>query len=268
MTIVVPTLNSAATLNATLMSLTAAPGIRVIVADSFSTDDTLAICRRWDVEAISVPAGNMYRAINAGLRMATTEWIAYVNSDDCIFPSSYTKMLEAARRSDAAVVYGSTDYVDAGGRFIFSFRAARGETAARILRAGAMPFCQPAAIFRRSMFEALNGFDEKYRLAGDFDFFCRAALNGFGFQRFSGRPVVAFRVHEGLGATHPEWHRQEKDLIHERLQLKPTAADRVAVLGWSISNTIPYLARILRSRDLFGRFSLQRSSGVPAESDE
>src|SRR5580692_7524609 len=84
MTVVVPTLNSAATLDWTLMSLTAAGDIRVIVADSFSTDETPQVCRRWNVELINVPAGNMYKAINAGLRLATTEWLAYVNSDDWV----------------------------------------------------------------------------------------------------------------------------------------------------------------------------------------
>ena len=72
-TVVVPTLNSVATLNWTLASLSAAREIRVIVADSFSADDTLSICLRWNVETISVPAGNMYVAINEGLRMAGTD---------------------------------------------------------------------------------------------------------------------------------------------------------------------------------------------------
>ncbi len=268
MTVVVPTLNSAATLDGTLMSLTAAKGIRVIVADSFSTDETPLICKRWNVEVVGVPAGNMYQAINEGLRRATTEWVAYVNSDDSVFTSSYTRMIETARQSQASVVYGNTDYVDAGGRFIFSFRAAPADAAPKILRAGSMPFSQPAAIFRRTAFEALNGFDESYRSASDFDFFCRAALRGLRFQRYDCKPVVAFRVHEGLGAQHPEWNRQEKTLIRERLGLSPGLGDKWARFRWSVSNTAPYVARVLRSYDLFGRFSFQRTSGLPPASFE
>src|SRR5207253_199231 len=68
--IVIPTLNSARTLEWTLLSLLRQDGceMRLVVADSNSSDGTLEICARWNVPVIQVPAGNMYRAINAGLR--------------------------------------------------------------------------------------------------------------------------------------------------------------------------------------------------------
>lgn len=263
-----PTLNSAATLDGTLMSLTASPDIRVIVADSFSTDETPRICGRWNVEVISVPPGNMYQAINEGLRLATSEWLAYVNSDDWVFTGAYMKMLQEASARQASLAYGNTDYVDSGGRFVFSFRAAPAEAAPTILRSGIMPFSQPAAIYRRTVFQALNGFDERYRSASDFDFFCRAALMGFQFHRYQTQPVVAFRVQEGLGARHPEWNEEEKKLILERLQPSPGFAGRWARVLWSLSNTVPYFARVLRSPDLFGGFSFQRNSGLPPKSGE
>src|SRR5579859_6963550 len=105
LTVVIPTLNSAATLNWTLASL-AASGIRVIIADSFSTDATVDICARWSAEVISVPPGNMYTAINTGLRLADTEWLAYVNSDDLVFTSSYLRMFELAREQRVDIAYG------------------------------------------------------------------------------------------------------------------------------------------------------------------
>ena len=75
--VVVPTLNSAATLTWTLCSLRSQRDVSVemIVADSGSVDGTLNICKFWDVRTIYVPPGNMYRGINAGLRQLDAEWV-------------------------------------------------------------------------------------------------------------------------------------------------------------------------------------------------
>jgi hypothetical protein len=131
-----------------------------------------------------------------------------------------------------------------------------------------MPFSQPAAIFRATAFQALNGFDERYRSAADFDFFCRAALLEFRFHRFELQPVVAFRIHGGLGAQHPDWNREEKTLMKERLRLSPGFPERWARFLWSMSNTMRYGARILRSGDLFGKVSFQRTTGFMPASHE
>ena len=112
LTIAVPTLNSARTLGDTLSSLRSASpdSIRLVVADSFSTDGTLDICRQYNVDVVQVPKGNVYKAINVGLNTATTPWIGYVNSDDYVFPGAYRSMLQWALTRDASVVYGRGDF--------------------------------------------------------------------------------------------------------------------------------------------------------------
>ena len=84
---VIPTLNSSRTLEETLMSLLRQRNcqVKVIVADSGSTDGTLDICRRWGVPSIYVRPGNMYQAINEGLEQCSTDWLAYLNSDDMLY---------------------------------------------------------------------------------------------------------------------------------------------------------------------------------------
>jgi glycosyltransferase involved in cell wall biosynthesis len=264
LTVVVPTLNSASTLDWTLASLRSAAGIRVIVADSYSTDGTLDVCKRWDVEVINVPAGNMYRAINAGLRLAETEWLAYVNSDDWVFTSAYIRMLAFAALNQYDFVYGSADYVDLSGRFLFSIKPTRGDVVVRLLRSGMMAICQPTAIFRRTAFDALGGFDERYRSAADLDFFCRAAILKMAFHRFDSQPVAAFRLHQAqISAAHSNWDQKEKLQIKERLHFGSGLGNKWAFLRWRIANLPWYAARILRSYELSGRLTLQKSSAPP-----
>src|SRR5438874_3929530 len=93
--VVVPTLNSRATLAWTLCALRSQRDVNVelIVADSGSEDGTLDICRNFGVRTIYATPGNMYRAINSGLQQMNTEWVTYLNSDDLVYPSSYARLI-------------------------------------------------------------------------------------------------------------------------------------------------------------------------------
>src|ERR1700733_3444440 len=142
LTIAIPTLNSVRTLGDTLNSLQCVGPrlIRLVVADSASTDGTLDLCAQHRVDVVQVPKGNMYRAINAGLSTATTPWMGYVNSDDYVFPGAYLSMLEWGLTREASVVYGRGDYVNPDGAFLHSLTPPVGATAVAVLKCGIMPF--------------------------------------------------------------------------------------------------------------------------------
>ena len=109
--VVVPTLNSARTLDMTLMSLRLQMGCEAVlrVVDGGSTDGTLEICKRWQVPAIYTPPGNMYRAINQGLNSCNTPWLMYLNSDDYLYPKSLARLFSAGYSRHADIVYDACD---------------------------------------------------------------------------------------------------------------------------------------------------------------
>ncbi len=195
--VVVPTRNSVATLASTLRSLASQQGVVVsaVVADSESTDGTLDLCRDYRVPVVDVAPGNMYRAINAGLRTLAAPWLTYLNSDDLAYADAYARMIAEGEARAADVVYGHADFVSETGTFLYTKAALRPALARRQLRAGTMPFVQPASIFRREVFERLDGFDERFRHIADYDFFARADEAGFRFTRVAGASLAGFRVH-------------------------------------------------------------------------
>lgn len=257
---VVPTLNSEATLDATLHSLRSQRGVRleILVADSGSSDGTLAICRRWDVPTIFVPPGNMYRAINAGLRQMRGDWFFYLNSDDLIFEDGLARLIDAGHEAD--VCYGNCDYLDLAGRFVYSFSAAKPDDLLPLFRLRRMGFAQQTAIYRRSVFNELIGFDETLRFRADADFFIRALLNGKKFTKLNGPSVACFRLHgnqfsnRGLQETEAEAER-----IFKRPELRPGFRDRAKTIEWQVRNIPHYLIRILRESTLSNRLRLPRA---------
>ena len=181
--IVVPTMNSAATLAEALQSLATQTSrdFEVIVSDGASTDATVAVAERFlpTLPALRIdsrPDTGVYDAINRGVRLARGTWFLVLGGDDQ-FHSRDTMTVVApclAAESMAQMVYGDVRMmavnqcgVPPGGRY-----------------AGPMPLkrlfvsnlCQQAVFYRRTLFDALGGFDLRYRLYADWDFNLRAAF--------------------------------------------------------------------------------------------
>jgi len=254
--VAVPTWNAGVTLPWTLLSLQHQEGctVDVVVADSASTDNTLSLCNAAGVRTLYEPPGNLYRAVNAGLRTFDSPWLTYLNADDAVYTDAYATLIEAGERSGADIVYGDCDYVDWHGRFLFALRAAPSRLLGGMYSAGLMPFNQPCAVFRRQLFERLGGFDEEFRQIADFVFFSRAARSGAQFEQVPGFPVVAFRLHAAqLSARGHPLNREELALFESRQPAGAGLASRLAVWRWRLANAGQYFSRRLRTGHWGGR---------------
>ncbi len=249
--IVVPTLNSAATLEWTLCALHGQRDIipEIVVADSGSNDGTLEICKRWGVPTFYVPPGNMYQAINLGLRQMDMEWIAYMNSDDLVYPQSYARLLALGEQQKADAVYGDVDFVDYEGRFLFVVKVPSPSHLTGMFRRGLMGFQPAAAIFRRSVFEELGGFDEQFRLIADYDFFYRMNASGYKLAKAEGPAVAAFRVHPSQLSTRQAANmKDELKSFRKARNVRTSPLDLLDVFSWRLQNTPIYLWRLMKQR--------------------
>jgi glycosyltransferase involved in cell wall biosynthesis len=246
--VVVPTLQSARTLDWTLLSITSQKDIQIepIVVDSGSNDGTLEICRKYGVRSVYAPPGNMYRAINVGMERLTSEWVTYLNSDDYVYDDSYARLVEQGRHGQADVVYGYGDYVGENGRFLYSYNSAPTWLLQHLFIVGWLGFPQPAAIYRKRIYTSVDGFDENYRLIGDFDFYRRVYYLGAKFVRLGEPPVVAFRVHAGsLSSKERDAARSEVRTSLLESQWFARVWRKPIPMLWQASNYRSYLIRHL-----------------------
>lgn len=262
--IVVPTLNCAATLAATLVSLRRLPHVaRILVVDSHSDDGTGEVARRQGVDVVSVPRAGMYAAINEGLRRLDTEWLTYVNGDDLVY--AVDRSLKAGAESGAAVVYGTIDFIDADGRFIHSWTSAAPPRLLRLYRAGCSPVLQQGTIFRRSMFESLRGFDERWRFVGDADFWLRGLLAGSRFVRIAHPSVAAFRMHASqLSQQHAAEMKAEFRTMLALHGIVPSALSTMIHASlYRATHVRQHALRLLRRCDLTGALAFAGSYDLP-----
>lgn len=259
-------MNSDATLENTLLSLRSqgSVNVRIIVVDSGSEDDTLEICRRWGVQTLYVPPGNMYRAINTGLRSCDTPWVAYLNSDDWLYNNALARLVAMGDKQKADIVYGDCDYCDYDGRFLFSFGAAEPNQLLPLFRRGVFGFAQQSAIFRKVVYDTLMGFDEKYSLSSDAHFYYRAALDGARFVHLDGSPTACFRLHAAqLSSVRASAMEDEKRSILAELHGRPSILDWVPFVKWRLTNAPHYAIRLLRLSTLAHKVVLRRSMRAP-----
>ncbi len=90
--------------------------LEIIVVDDGSTDDTGAVLdklsKRYDnVTAVHQKNAGSSSARNAGLKLATGDYVGFVDSDDFVSPQMYRTMIEAALRTGADMVQASRDEI-------------------------------------------------------------------------------------------------------------------------------------------------------------
>jgi len=151
--IIIPVLNEAQVLPATLAGLPAAPDVEIILVDGGSTDGTWELAGRYPrLRRLQSPPGRG-RQLNAGARLARGELLAFLHADTHLSPAQ----LRALRTQAAAPGF-------AAGAFRLLLTPSL--PALRFIAWGAnwrsrlfgLPYGDQVLVVRRSLFFALGGF--------------------------------------------------------------------------------------------------------------
>lgn len=176
--IVTAVYNGASTLAETIDSIAAQthPDIEHIVIDGGSTDGTQAIveARRSNIARfVSERDKGVYDAMNKGIRMATGEVVATLNSDDIYAgPNVLQAVAERFQDPEVDVCYGDLVYVkrDAPEHVVRYWRSC--EFNKDSLTRGWYP-PHPTFFARRQMFESLGPFSPDFPIGGDVELMIR-----------------------------------------------------------------------------------------------
>lgn len=171
--------NAEATIEQTIQGIISQmyPHVEYIVIDGASSDRTLDIIQRYRdhiTHIVSEPDEGIYQAMNKGIRMATGDWLYFANADDYLFgPEVIADVVTfIEKHPDCDFVYGDHET-----RFPWGKRSTYSpsppEQALEQLIFLGNCFIQPASFFKADLFERLGLFNERYRIAADYEWFCQ-----------------------------------------------------------------------------------------------
>ncbi|MBI5304105.1 MAG: glycosyltransferase [Chloroflexi bacterium] len=179
--IVTPSFNQGAFIEETIRSvlLQGYPNLEYIIIDGGSTDDTIAIIRkyeRWLAYWVSEPDCGQVDAVDKGWAKSSGTILAYINSDDTYLPNALANvMLAFAENPGAAAVCGSELVIDTSG-IVITERFIESVTLNSLLHFNFVP--QPSIFLRRTAFEQAGGLDLNFQVAFDYELWTRLVRYG------------------------------------------------------------------------------------------
>jgi len=213
--IITVTYNASRRIERTLQSVISQtyPAIEYIIIDGNSTDGTLELVNKYRssiAHCISEPDKGLYDAMNKGLRLASGDYVWFINAGDRLY--SETTVREIVDRIDAGnlpdILYGETGIIDPQGNSLGMRRLKAPESLSwKSFRMG-MLVCHQSFIVKRTI---AVPYDLQYRLTADFDWCIRCLKKANTV--FNTRLVLSQFLEAGLSAVH------RKDSLKERYRI-------------------------------------------------
>ncbi len=208
--IIIPVWNSARFLAETLRSVQAQtyPHFEVLIIDDGSTDATADVAREFcaadpRLRFVARPHAGISATRNAGLDLASGEFIAFLDSDDIWLPEKLARQMELFRTDPRTTLAYTNFYFWDGERDLSLYYRANkplpdGDAAGQLVRA--CVFCLSSVVVPRAIFDRADRFDDRVDSCEDWDMWLRLAENNF-WARGLREPLVRYRRHPGSVST-------------------------------------------------------------------
>lgn len=222
--VVTPSYNQAQFLEKTILSVLNQnyPNLEYIIIDGGSSDGSTEIIKKYEKYLaywVSEKDKGMYEAINKGLKIATGDILAYLNSDDLYNPDTLKIIAQyLTRNSETMAIYSDCEMIDKNDNFLYIYHFPKFKFSNYIaLNWSYIP--QPTTFWRRIINEKLGNFDVSFKMAGDYEFFARIGKH-FKIDKLD-LNLSKFRLHNSsLTSTHKNINRDEVLRIHNMYGVK------------------------------------------------
>ena len=191
--------------------------VEFIVIDGGSTDGTLDILQGYRSQLdvlISEPDEGIYQAMNKGANHARGDYLLFLNGGDYLAQEDSLDPFFAST-PQADILYGYLQTTE--GKIL---KDLRGVELRDYLRTRTLP--HQATFIRRELFECLGGYDESFRIAGDYDFFVRAILDAKASAAYFPHLVSVFNL-DGIALRESTLCETEKARIQAKMGRDPAA---------------------------------------------
>jgi len=214
-------------------------GVEIIVVDDGSTDDTPAVLARYSgrIRVVRQPNRGLAAARNAGLAAAHGSYVSFLDADDVMMP---TKLAEQVAVLDRAPTVGWT-YCDvlietvttgaetrASEQFGYGARMLEGWLFPELIRGNFIPAIAP--LVRRTVLDAVGGFDERLTALEDWDMWLRLSL--IAEARYTPALLVTYRIRPGgMSEDRARMDKSRFQVLDKINRTRPVALESLGNVG-------------------------------------
>ncbi len=226
LTLAVPVFNAEEFLPATLESLNAqGEHVRWWLQDGASKDRTVEIARAFARPCdtiVSETDSGQSDALNRAFQKMGGDIIGFLNGDDILTPGTAERVLAYFEdHPELDLIYGRVEWMDRSGKTT-GHHSGHIQSLDEVLDIygvwwGQRQWVQPEVFFRRSLWEKTSGFQAKWHLAFDYDFWVRCFRAG---ARVASVPAAGacFRIHSAQKSNASEQAADEiREIVSEHL---------------------------------------------------
>lgn len=276
--VVIPTHNRTDLLRETVLSILAQTyrDFELIVVSNGPGESTRRVLNRANDPRIRFAeqedSGSPASPRNHGARLARGRYVAFCDDDDLWAPNALAVRVEVLdRHPEVALCYADITYFNDDGEEWHFAGEARQVSFLRLLRHNRIP--ASTVMVRRSVFEAVGGFDEapEYRTVEDYDLWLRVACRYP--VRFVSQQLMRYRVHVNNISFNACKRVRREMFVLRRLRGK-IAVSPVTIGAFLIHRSLKYIAfatigkahsKVKRLLYRFGSRPRPRSSKPPAD---
>ena len=202
-TIIIAVLNAAKTLERSVRSVVEQKyaNKELIVIDGGSKDGSVDIIKSFQHSIAyweSAPDNGIYHAWNKALSHATGEWICFLGADDCFYDSFVLEktapFLGKAIDQGCRLAYGHVAKVNAAEDVVQILGKPWEKISWQIRHGMPVHLPHPGMMHHRSLFEQYGLFDERFKIAGDYEFLLRELKNPAGKAHYMEFPLVKLGI--------------------------------------------------------------------------
>lgn len=216
--------NNAAGLEKTMNSVLSqsCSDFEYVVVDGASTDNSVDVIRRFAVQFgnrlkwVSEPDRGIYNAMNKGIRMASGDYLEFLNSGDCLVADNVVLKMFAVLEKEGfpSILYGNM-LKNLPDESILKDKCFAGQDITFLgFYTGTLNH-SPAYI-KRSLFEKYGLYDESLKIVSDWKWYLQAIIFGGEKPVYSDIDVTLFDMN-GISETNKDLDKKERRKVLEEL---------------------------------------------------
>ncbi len=248
--IVTPTLGERVCIVDSVQSVRDYPEVAHIVTCPSASAENLTNLLPSEVHVVPESrTGGVYGAVNDIIfrHGGDFDWVGYINDDDYWLPGM-AKLIERSRSSRADIIYGRVQFVDWNKNKIVESTSTKFYWLFPFLATfGIYIFTQQAVLVRRSLFVRMRGFNEKYSIQADNDFWIRAMRSKVRCDYVS-EVCAAYRLHDQQLSANKVGLQEREEMLRSFGLYPARFQSRLALLFYRMVNLPQYLRRFLSGR--------------------